>query len=100
MLSSRTTVQLRPAAVVAVMFLSAMSVSLLVGSSLGAAHHGCALCVLAPSTTARSVAPRFAAAAAQPASSDAMRGRAARSQAEAPAVAAAWKRLDLPPPAR
>ncbi len=100
MLAKRSTVHLRPAAILAVMFLSAMAVTVLASSGMGAVHTNCSMC----SFTCFEKTPASAKSACSPQGHrDATPTQVASCDSnlvEIPYAAAAWKVLDLPPPTR
>ncbi|MCE9620105.1 MAG: hypothetical protein K8R92_09360 [Planctomycetes bacterium] len=100
MLEKRSTVHLRPAALIAVMFLSAMAVTVLAGSGMGAVHANCSLCSFTPVTGAPNAAGVVAPSSLCTACGTIPTASTATVCAETPSDAAAWKVLDLPPPTR
>ena len=100
MLAKRSTVHLRPAAIVAVMFLSAMAVTVLASSGMGTARTNCTMC----SFTCFEQTPANAQSAYSPLgqknSNQIHVASIDSTVAEIPAAKSAWKILDLPPPTR
>ncbi len=100
MLEKRSTVHLRPAAIVAVMFLSAMAVTVLASSGMGAARTNCNMCSFAcfEQTPANA---KGACAARQHTNIKPTHIASSDSHVvDIPCATAAWKILDLPPPTR
>jgi len=100
MLAKRSTVHLRPAAIVAVMFLSAMAVTVLTSSGMGTARTNCTMC----SFTCFEQTPANAKSAYSPLGQKNFNQIHVASidstVAEIPDAKSAWKILDLPPPTR
>jgi len=100
MLAKRSTVHLRPAAIVAVMFLSAMAVTVLTSSGMGTARTNCTMC----SFTCFEQTPANAQSAYSPLGQKNFNQIHVASidstVAEIPDAKSAWKILDLPPPTR
>jgi len=100
MLAKRSTVHLRPAAIVAVMFLSAMAVTVLTSSGMGTARTNCTMC----SFTCFEQTPANAQSAYSPLgqknSNQIHVASIDSTVAEIPDAKSAWKILDLPPPTR
>jgi len=98
--AKRSTVHIRPAAIVAVMFLSAMAVTVLAGSGMGTVHANCSMCSYAcfeqtPASAKSAFAPQ-----AQKNTNQIAIASCDSTCVEIPCAAAAWKVLDLPPPTR
>ena len=100
MLAKRSTVHLRPAAIVAVMFLSAMAVTVLTSSGVGTARTNCTMC----SFTCFEQTPANAQSAYSPLgqknSNQIHVASIDSTVAEIPDAKSSWKILDLPPPTR
>ena len=100
MLAKRSTVHLRPAAIIAVMFLSAMAVTVLASSGVGTARTNCTMC----SFTYFEQTPANAKSAYSPLgqknSNEIHVASIDSTVAEIPDAKSSWKILDLPPPTR
>ena len=100
MFEKRSTVHLRPAAIVAVMFLSAMAVTVLASSGMGAVRTNCNMCSFACFEQTPAHAKR-ASAAHQNTNIKPIHIASSDSHVvDIPCATAAWKILDLPPPTR
>ena len=100
MLAKRSTVHLRPAAIVAVMFLSAMAVTVLTSSGVGTARTNCTMCSFACFEQTPANAKSAYSPLGQKNSNEIHVASIDSTVAEIPDAKSAWKILDLPPPTR
>ncbi|MSR34430.1 MAG: hypothetical protein EXS12_06495 [Phycisphaerales bacterium] len=100
MIAKRSKVHLRPAAIVAVMFLSAMAVTVLASSGMGTARTNCPMCSFACFEQTPANAKRACSPLGQKNSNQIHVASIDSTVAEIPCATAAWKILDLPPPVR